>query len=247
MRFRSISILTGLCCLALISKLQAQNSGVKSQYWNNLNVAWQISDNFFIGNTLSYNVLFDKELPWSELSYSATAVLRINSFLLGNGGMYIAATNQSTDLNSVEIRPYIGIRISSKLPKRWVVSNLTRIEWRNLIYSNDTNDLAFRLRNRTNAAISINRKSLLDDHTLSLFAYFEAFHNLDNTVTERYFTTLKYKAGLAYRFSLQWRIDLGILFNNSRNTIETPSQLPGNIVTNFILEWGLTYAIPNNN
>ena len=246
MKPTGLKILVGICCLLPFNDLKAQNSGTKPQYWNNITLAWQVNDRLWVVNTLSYNFLFDKELPWSEFTYNGTAVFRMNSFLLANGGLYIATTKQSATLSSLEIRPYVGIRISTKANKRWLISNLTRIEWRNLNYSDDSSDEAFRLRNRTSAAIAINRKLILEDHTLSFFSYFEAFHNFDNEVVERYFTTLKYKAGLAYRFSPQWQINIGVLSNRTRSTIGVPSHAPTNVVSNFILELGVIYGIRNN-
>ena len=121
---------------------------------------------------------------------------------------------------------------------------MSRLEWRNIFYSNNEKDGTFRLRNRTTAILAINNKQILADKTLTLFAYFEAFHNFETDVVERYFTTLKYKAGLAYRFSPRWGVDFGTLFNNAQNTILLPSNSDTNVVTNVILEWGITYGIP---
>lgn len=247
MKFSWIKILASVICLFFSNGLMAQDTGIKPQYWNNVNIGWEVNNHFVLTNTLSYNVLFDTELPWSEFSYNANAIYRINSFLLGSAGLYIAATEQIQDLNSLELRPYIGIRISTNLQKRWVVSNLSRSEWRNLNYSDDTKDGGFRLRNRTTAAIGLNQKSILDDHTLSLFSYFEAFYNFEKDIEERYFTLFKYKFGLAYRFSPQWQLALGTLFEQARNTIVGPTIFPTDVATNFIFEWGLSYSIKNDN
>jgi uncharacterized protein DUF2490 len=247
LKFGGIKIIASIIYLLFINGLQAQDTGIKPQYWNNINIGWEVNNHLVLTNTLSYNVLIDKDLPWSEFSYNATAIYRINSFILGNGGFYIAATKQSEYLNSLELRPYIGIRVSTKIQKRWILSNLLRLEWRNLNYSDDTKDGGIRLRNRTTAAIALNQKTILDDHTLSLFSYFEAFHNFEKDIEERYFTIFMYKFGLAYRFSPQWQINLGTLFEQARNTIVGPSQIPTDVATNFIFEWGLSYSIINDN
>lgn len=136
----------------------------------------------------------------------------------------------------------MGFRLSSKLQKRGVVSNLSRIEWRYLDYSDNTNNSNFRFRNRITGALAINEKTILDNNTLILFAYFEVFHNFNEEIEERYFSSFKYKIGLKYRFLDRWRIDAGVLFNHSRNTIEEPTLSQTNVVTNFILEWGVTYV-----
>ena len=241
MKLSPLFILIALCPLLIPIDLKAQNTGIKPQYWNNATVAWEANEYFLFAHTLSYNVLIDKELPWSEFSMNNTAAFLINDLLSANGGLYLATSKQSNDLNSFEIRPYLGFRVTSKRQKRAAISNLSRIEWRHLDYSNNTSNSDFRFRNRTTGVLAINQQSILDQHVLLLFAYFEAFHNFNQEIEERYFTSYKYKAGLKYRFSAHWGMDAGVLFNNSRNTIFEPSQAPTNVVTNFILEWGATY------
>lgn len=243
MKFNLPLILIGFCCLFFTNNLKAQGTGIKPQYWNNAAVVWEANENLFIAHALSYNVLIDKELPWSEFSFNNKIAYVFNDLLSTNGGVYIAATKQSTALKSIEIRPYIGFRLSTKMQKRGVISNLSRFEYRYLDYSDNTNNSNFRFRNRTTGALAINKKSILENNTLLIFAYFEAFHNFNEEIVERYFTSFKYKTGIKYRFSYQWRIDAGVLFNHTRNTIEEPAQSPTNVITNFILEWGVTFGI----
>ena len=229
--------------LFLASNVYGQGTGIKPQYWNNMAVVWEPNENLFVEHALSYNVLIDKELPWLEFTLNNVVAYRFNHLLSINGGVYIANTKQSKSLNSLEIRPYAGFRLSSNMQKRAVISNLSRLEWRLLDYSDNTNNSNFRFRNRTTGVLAINQKSILENNSLLFFAYFEAFHNFNEEIEERYFTLFKYKMGFKYRFSSQWRIDIGVLFDNTRNTIIEPAQSPTNVVTNFILEWGVTFAI----
>ena len=124
------------------------------------------------------------------------------------------------------------------------MGNLTRIEWRNLHYEDEGWDSSFRLRNRTTGVIALTKKSILENHSLSIFGYFEAYFNFNNVVVERYFTNLKYKVGFAYNFSSRWRINLGAIFQESKNTLPVPTLLPTGLVTNVVLEAGVTYTIP---
>jgi len=39
------------------------------------------------------------------------------------------------------------------------------------------------------------------DNNLNLFSYFEAFHNFDNDIVERFFTQNKNKSGFGYRIN----------------------------------------------
>ena len=77
-----------------------------------------------------------------------------------------------------------------------------------------------------------------------IMGYFEAFHNFDDQVVERFFTLYKFKLGLIYRINYRWRIDLGAIHQNTKNNVVEPVQIPTNIITNYILDWGIAYLIP---
>lgn len=102
----------------------------------------------------------------------------------------------------------------------------------------------FRFRNRTYAAVSIIRKALNTDKNLSLFGYFEVFHNFDNDVVERFFTQYKFKLGFNYRFNYSWRFDLGLIYQEAKNNVVEVGSLPVNTITNYIIDWGVAYIIP---
>jgi hypothetical protein len=121
---------------------------------------------------------------------------------------------------------------------------LSRFELRLFSYSNKTGEQAFRFKNRTNAGVSLNKKTMVENNNLYLFGYFEVFYNFNEEVQERFFDLWKYKIGLGYRLSYKWRFDLGFVFQDSRNTIEQPANLPANIITNYVIEWGVIYIIP---
>ena len=80
---------------------------------------------------------------------------------------------------------------------------------------------------------------------LSIFGYLELFSNSE-IVEERFFKQLKYKVGLAYRISSAWRINIGSIFQQSENTIEQPTNLPAGVITNYVIETGITYSLVKN-
>lgn len=92
--------------------------------------------------------------------------------------------------------------------------------------------------------VSLNKKTMVENNNLYLLGYFEVFYNFDDEVQERFFDLWKYKIGLGYRLSYKWRFDLGFVFQDSRNTIEQPVNLPTNIITNYVIEWGIAFIIP---
>ena len=243
-RFLRIKIIFILLFCLTYNSAKSQNDGIKPQIWSNAYVAWNINDKFVIRNALSYNVLLSDELPWNEISYTVNGVAKVHKFMEVSAGFYMARVLQTKSLRSFEYRPSIGFRIFSNNKKRWAISNLTRVELRKFVYSNQSTDLAWRIRNLTHFALSLNKKSLQYDNNLYAFGLLEFFHNFNQEVEERFFDIFKWKLGLGYRLNYNWRFDIGVIDQDSRNTISEPTNLPGNIITNYIIEWGVAYIIP---
>jgi hypothetical protein len=239
--FIKITFVFLFCHTALVSVGQRV---YHPQLWNNLNVAWNINEKFALRNSAAYNVLLSDELQWSEITYSVSSVFKFHRFMEGSAGLYLALTKQTRNLNSFEYRPYVGYRFFTNNSKRWYISNLTRLELRFFHYSNKTDEHAPRIRNRTDAVVSLNKKTMVENNNLFLFSYFEVFYSFEEEVQERFFDLFKYKIGLGYRHSYSWRFDLGFVFQDSRNTIEQPVNLPTNIITSYVIEWGVIYVIP---
>lgn len=233
------------CFTTLIAK--GQGDAIRPQVWNNFSVGWNVIENFSLRSNIAYNVLLSNEIPWSEFTFSTSAVFKFHRFMEASAGLYLSLADQTEDINSYEYRPYIGYRIFTNSAKRWNVSNLSRIEIRLLRYSNRTGDHTIRFRNRTDAMVSLNKRTMVENKNLFLYSYFEMFYNFGEEVQERFFDLFKYKIGFGYRLSYNWRFDFGFVFQDSRNTVMQPVILPTNIITNYIFEWGLIYVIPPKN
>ena len=84
----------------------------------------------------------------------------------------------------------------------------------------------------------------INKNRLFIYGYFEAFFNFGQEVRERFFNQFKYKLGLAYRINPHWGVDLGVIYQDAKDNVVTPSQLPTNLITNYVLDWGVVYIIP---
>jgi hypothetical protein len=242
-----IAILTIVGVLSA-SYTNAQSDGkddaISPQLWSNLFVGWNITDKVSLRNTLSYNILINAINPWNELTYSIVGVYEFHRFMEVSGGLYFARTEQITNLNSLEYRPFAGFRIFTNNRKRWLVTNLSRLEVRNLVYSDRTSDIALRFRNRTYAGVSLIKPTMVADRNLILYGYFEAFYNFNQEVRERFFNQFKYKMGFAYRHSFRWRFDLGFMYQDAAQNVDIPTTLPRNEITNWVFDWTVAYIIP---
>lgn len=220
-----------------------QNDGFRPQLWNNVFVGWNVSDKFVWRNGAAFSILLSSDSPWNEISLSTAAVYKFHRFFELNGGFYFARARQSKDLKSFEYRPFVGFRMATNTDKRWYVTNLTRFEVRFFTYSDRVSETGLRFRNRTYGVVSLLKPKMDSDKNLYLFGYFEAFYNFETEVRERFFNQFKYKLGLGYRLSYPWRFDLGLIYQDAKNTTGEPTPYDSNIITKFIAELGVAYII----
>jgi hypothetical protein len=111
------------------------------------------------------------------------------------------------------------------------ISNLSRFEWRNLWYSDDTpSSHETRFRNRTELKVGLNHGELSRDRTLYLTADYEFFVPLSDDVPERFATKRRIRVGLGYRRDSRWRFEILFIRDGTRTTDENNFAPAANIV-----------------
>ena len=224
-------------------QLKAQDKTVRPQLWNNLYLGWEINDRFSLQNSLAYNVLLSQEVKWQEFSNSISSTANLTNWFAGTAGLYVSKTQQIDEIWSSEVRPFASIRFLTLPGKRWRISNRSRFEWRNIFYSKIKDNSSLRFRNRTSFSVSLIKSEIIADNNLSLYGFFEFFHNFDKNVQERFFTQSKTKLGFYYRKNFHWRFDLGFMYQDAKSSIVEATILPTNYITNYIIDWGIIYII----
>ena len=48
-----------------------------------------------------------------------------------------------------------------------------------------------------------------------------------------------------YRHNFNWRFDIGIIYQEAKNNAVEVAIQPVNIITNYIIDWGVAYLIPS--
>jgi len=229
--------------LILFASKTANTQSVAPQIWSNVYVLWDIDDRFNWNNNLEYDVLLSEEFPWNSLSFSSSFSYRFHPYIQASAGLYLARTQQSLTLSSFETRPFLALLLNSNPQNRYIFINISRLEWRNFIFSDGEKVHTGRFRNRTYASISLNQRAINANKNLFLYGYFEVFLNFDDDVRERFFNLFKYKLGLGYRLNDNWIFSIGGIYQDAQNNVPTPVQLPTNIITNYIFEWAIGYVI----
>ena len=108
-------------------------------------------------------------------------------------------------------------------PQRFELSNFTRFEHRNFDYYNKKEpEQEWRLRNRTQFIVVLNRKTFNENRSVSLLYDFEFFIPFGEDITERYATLYRVRIGPGYRHTYWFRFDLLYIIDHSRDEIDDP-------------------------
>jgi hypothetical protein len=158
------------------------------------------------------------------------------------GETVFARTKQSNEVSSAEVTPRLGVRLHllSRLrtmrpgPRplgRVSVANFSRVEWRNLWYTDDTpSSHETRFRNRVELKVGLNHEELSLDKTFFLIADIEFFVPMSDDVPETFATKRRTRVGLGYHRDSKWRFELLYIRDGTRTTDEGSFATAANIV-----------------
>lgn len=133
------------------------------------------------------------------------------------GGLGLFLTSEKEDYNTVELRPYQGLRLN--WPKIWRMNFKHRgiIEER-LLWSNEGDfDPALRFRYRIKTKFPINKPNI-QYKTVYIPLSYEAFGNGGGEEVENFQNRTRAMVGLGYVFSDKWIAEFEVTFQRSRST-----------------------------
>ena len=241
-RPRSRWVLCGaLLALPLVSLIlgasPAAAGDLETQAWGNFTLGWNHSERVYLELDLEPKVLVQGEPGWRNLDITPAIEYYPNSWMDVTGEVTVGTTKQTDDLRTNELTARGGVRLylfknmrerfdsKRKLPGRFLVATLFRIEQRNFFYSDDTetkHEVRFRV--RIEAKAPINHRDLSQDKTVYVLGDAEAFMPVGEEVEERFATKYRARVGLGYRINASQRIDLLYMWDRVRDTIEdTPT------------------------
>jgi Protein of unknown function (DUF2490) len=229
-----------LCQLAGVARAQEAAS---EQFWGNLVLSHPSGDRFVYALDFEPKWQYAGSDTWKSYELTPRAEYFPKRWIDLVGETLFAATKQSTDVNSFELTPRAGIRIHllSNLRTmvrgrgnvgRFALANLSRIEWRNLWYSNDSpSSHEWRFRDRVELKVGLNHKEMSLDKTFYLTTDFEFFIPLSGDAVERYTNKRRTRVGLGYHLDSRWRFEglyirdasrdnSGESFDTSANSVE---------------------------
>jgi Protein of unknown function (DUF2490) len=203
------------------------------QLWAEVKLDWIKNNRLTFGVDTEPKVLVSKPADdpgWSALDVTPSIEYTANKWFDVVGELQVGRTRQTNDVDSTEVAPRVGLQFhilsnvidafdkENRPRRRFVLSNLLRLEWRNLYYSNDQPDSSTRrLRDRVEVLYALNRRRITDDGATYLHSDVEWFWPR-NDPDERFANQQRIRAGVGYRHSFSWRFEALYVWNRSRNS-----------------------------
>jgi hypothetical protein len=228
---RALSTITAMLVALLIPSVAVAQT--EMQLWGNVTFSWIKNRRLTLGVDTEPQVLVFKPADdpgWATLDVTPSVDYTANRWFDVVGQLKLGRTRQTNDLDSTEIAPRVGIQFhllqtvfdelarENRPRRRFVMSNLLRMEWRNFYYSNDQRDSSTRrLRDRAQVLYPLNRLSITDNGATYLQADVEWFWPR-NDPDERFANQQRIRAGVGHRHDRAWRFETLYVWDRSRNS-----------------------------
>ncbi len=211
------------------------------QTWSSFNFVKNLPFNAVLSINPEFNRLISGDTPWHAYSIDNTLEYFPDNTWDVFASLLLSYTRQDEGTNSLEIRPYVGVRWNILKPEKRVFLYLQgRYDFRFFHYYNSEPDIySGRFRIKPEVRISMNRKNNLDDKNLMLRLSGEYFIQIDKEVNERFLSKHLTSVGLLYKHSHAWRYEFRYQIYKNKNTIEATAPSSIDHVAYFIVFWFL--------
>jgi hypothetical protein len=220
------------------SAFAQEEEDVNSQLWLDFIVDKRISSKTSANLLASPRFLISGD-EWRRFDIRPVLDYRIVSWIDIPVGVVFSWTQQREDVNSFELRPFVGLRFRWSPKLRYRFRSYSRLEYRHFSYSDDTSDSAWRLRSRLEADIAINHASLIQDRTFHFFSDVELFTDPADDVAETFASRWRFRFGLGYRHTFAWRFHFVYTIQSSLSTVGQTFE-----TTDNIFRFRASYHIP---
>lgn len=147
------------------------------------------------------------------------------------GGVWFVYAGDGDGNNSFETRPFAGIRLKLNVWRGVRLSNYFRVEGR-IIRDLDAGETESRrrLRNRIQALIPINHRSLSEDNTWYALVSAEFFWERGVILREGGASQQRYRAGVGWRKNSTWSLEFLYLLQRIRPGAPSPFSITNDIL-----------------
>lgn len=221
---RLIYAASTLCLLARESRGQGQ------QLWLDYQVDYPFANVFLFEVTGSYQTNVWTDNKWRNFTLTPTFEWSFDVIDL-IATVPMAYTQQTTNYNSFELNPSVGVRynvtenrrITSRIIFKVEERMLTNLETKNWEFSN-------RLRLKGEILISLNGPTMFQDNLWWSILDYEEFFVTDKQLDERYANRRRGRVGLGYRLNYRNRFEFIYTLQSSRDEIHGEFNRLDNVV-----------------
>ena len=222
--FRWGRLFSLVATLLLASVALGQNETLPrtGQYWFDYDPTWKISERWSFDADASIR-LINSDPFFYQLRLYPTMQFSPWKWMDLTGGVWFIYTNRFEGADLFETRPIIGIKVKKDIWRGIRLSNYLRMEFR-IQRDLDANKTltARRLRDRIQAMIPINHRSLSEDKTWYTFTDVEWFHQQDPEVDDGFNGRRRYRAGIAWRKNSTWTYQFFYGFQQTTSNLNRP-------------------------
>ena len=224
-----------LVIVILFSSLQAED--LSKQIWGNFIMNFPQNDTLRLQLDIAPKTQISGEERWRSLNLKPAVAYYPAEWIDLTAEAVIGYTDQTNEIESVEITPRIGIRIhllgsirhylqkSDVIPlSRFNLSAFFRYEYRNLWYNDSTQSHQSRFRVRLETKTAFNHKTYNQDDTYYLFADVEQYFNVGKDIEEVFSHKLRMRIGPGYRYDDSHRFETLIIYDQARDTLHDDPQ-----------------------
>lgn len=212
-----------LIIISISPSFSQSEKEVTYQNWFSFSLNKLFASSFlFYSNPEYYTQVAGPGSSWSSLAwtngveYYPSGTFDIFAYLYGS------YTVQSSNNNTIEVRPVFGARWNIRnAEKKLAITLQTKYESRQF-YSLSTSSWSssHRFRNKLQFLFSTNRQNVVEEKNLILRLYLEEYTNTDTKIEERFWNTRSLAGGVYYRHNGKRRYELRYIYQGSKDTQE---------------------------
>jgi len=223
--------------LLMSGTARGQDDATKTeQIWLDYNPRWDLGKRWLLDLDNQTRIVVSDPALW-QIRIQPTLEFSLRKWIDLTGGVWLIYTNRFEDSDRLETRPTVGLRLKRNIWRGVNLNNYIRGEYRiQRDLSDGETTAAGRLRNRLQALIPINRRSLSDDNTWYAVIDAEWFWQRDPVVDDGFNSQRRYRAGIAWRKNSTWSFQWLYIFQRSRPNATDPFSVVDNIFSFSLIQ-----------
>lgn len=200
--------------ITLFGNILAQEDQTDSQSWIDFRTFYTIDEKWTYDGDYGLRGFLSKE-DWRRVYINPAFVYDANINLDLRGGMRFIFTREKDATNTIEIRPWQGVRVLWPRTNFIIFSQYIRLEER-FTWGTENGSFSFDMRARYRImAKTPNLKLVGINQTFYFLTSFEIFSNIKNTIEETFVDRTRLTFGMGYFIAQSWRAELHYILQGS--------------------------------